>query len=143
MTSRHAVSDDGVSWRWTGAELRPGPAWDGRGARVTSRVAGADGAPDVLFYDGRATAAENWEERTGVAVVDGRHGAGAGVGVDAEDAAPTRVSVDAPAAESPHAGRALRYLSVVPLPDGGHRLYFEAARADGAHDLRTQLLGPT
>jgi hypothetical protein len=46
---------------------------------------------------------------------------------------------DAPAAESPHAGRGLRYLAVADVA-GVRRLCWEATRADGAHELRTEVL---
>ena len=78
-------------------------------------------------YDGRATAAENWEERTGLACRPGGpasspRSARAGRGVAAR-------------------GRAgCATVGVVALPDGGYRLYYEATRADGAHDLRTELI---
>ena len=45
---------------------------------------------------------------------------------------------EAPATVSPFGSGCLRYVTVVRDPAGGLRYYFEAARADGGHDLRTQ-----
>jgi hypothetical protein len=115
MSTAYATSDDGVGWRWHGTVLqgRDG-CWDARGARVTSVL--PDGR---ACYDGRATAEENWFERTGLAVPTGD-----GAGLRAVDGGPVAD---------------VRYLEVLPLPHGAHRLYYEARRPDGAHELRTEL----
>ena len=119
MTTRRLTSEDGLSWTDRGEVLsgRPG-AWDARGARVTAVLA-TD--PVTVLYDGRADAASNWHETTGLARWDG-----------------TRlVPVDDVRISSPHSDGAWRYAVAVPLPDGRVRFYTEAARPDGAHDLVT------
>ena len=94
--------------------------------RVRFATVVLDGPRSWALYDGRATAEENWEERTGLAELgeDGRYTA---VG-------------DEPLLQSPHAPGGLRYADVVAVPGGGARWFYEARRADGAHDLRTVLL---
>jgi hypothetical protein len=116
MTTAYATSGDGLEWEWHGTVLagRPG-AWDARGARLT--VVLPDGR---AAYDGRATKEENWFERTGVARPDGGAGRFTAVG-------------DAPVFDA-------RYLEVVPLRRGGHRLYYEARLPDESHELRTELV---
>jgi len=129
MTTEYATSPDGVDWTWHGTALagRPGE-WDARGVRFASVVVTGENA--VALYDGRATAEENWEEVTGLA--HGRLGDdGLFTAFAADPRLPTR---------SPFAPGGLRYVSVVPLRDGGHRVYYEGTRADGAHELRTELL---
>ena len=127
MTTEYYTSDDGVRWTWRVTALagRPGQ-WDARGVRVSSVV--VDGDTVLAAYDGRATAGENWEERTGTArgerLPDGSFGP-----LTAEDREPLG---------SPHAPNGLRYLSLVTMPDGHGRIYYEATRHDGAHDLRTE-----
>lgn len=115
MTTAYATSDDGLGWQWHGTVLagRPGE-WDARGARVTAVLPDGRAA-----YDGRATAEENFDERTGLA--------------DPSDGKLT-------ATGEPVA--AVRYLDVLPLPDGGYRLYYEAPLPDGSHELRTELVTP-
>jgi hypothetical protein len=124
MVTDHATSPDGWNWTWHGTALagRPGQ-WDARGVRI-SAVQFRQGEI-VAYYDGRATAEENYEERTGVAV-------------GSEPTALTQLTTT-PFAQSPYSSGGLRYLDVLELPGGRRRLYYEMAREDGAHELRTEL----
>ena len=125
MTTEHATSPDGITWTWQGTALAGTPgSWDARGVRFATVVLAGDRS--WALYDGRATAAENWEERTGLAVQDG-------------DGTFT-AAADGPLLQSPHPPAGLRYADVVAVPGGGARWYYEATRADGGHELRTVLL---
>jgi hypothetical protein len=128
MYTRYATGPDGLSWTsWHGVVLegRPG-AWDARGARIASVLPSPSGW--VAYYDGRALAEQNWEEQTGLATA----------AVVAGNGSAHFVPMDGPVATSPHGGGGLRYVSAVPLPAGGYRLFYEATRPDGAHDLLTE-----
>jgi hypothetical protein len=123
MSSAYATSDDGLTWDWHGTVLsgRPGQ-WDARGARLTTVLPDGRAA-----YDGRASAAENWFERTGLARAEGwPSGGGNGRFV---------ASAGGPVAD-------VRYLDVLPLPAGGYRIYYEARLPDESHELRTELITP-
>jgi hypothetical protein len=116
MTTGYATSVDGLVWTWHGTVLAGRPqTWDARGARLTCVL--PDGRAS---YDGRASAAENWFERTGLAQP-------AGTGPE------LRQLPDSPVID-------IRYLEVLPLPNGDHRIYYEARLADESHELRTELI---
>jgi hypothetical protein len=90
--------------------------WYRRGTRLTAVVG------EHAYFDGRASAAENFEERTGIAKWDG-----------------SRYIAVAGPASSPFGGGALRYVSAIELPAGRLRLYYESATEYGSHELRTEL----
>ena len=90
--------------------------WYGRGTRITSVVG------EYAYFDGRAAAAENYEERTGIAKWNGSRD----------------IAVAGPVS-SPFGGGALRYVSAIELPAGKLRLYYESATEYGSHELRTEL----
>ncbi len=94
----------------------PAPGtWYSRATRITSVVG------EYAYFDGRASADENFEERTGIARWDG-----------------ARYAAVAGPASSPFGGGALRYVSAIALP-AGLRLYYESATEYGSHELRTEL----
>jgi hypothetical protein len=124
MTTDYATSPDGIDWTWHGHALTPRPGeWDSRGVRV-SAVRFTPGEI-VAYYDGRASAAENYEERTGVAI---------GESPDALTAIGT-----GPVGAPPDGRGGLRYLDIVDLGNGRERWYYEVTRPDGRHELRTEL----
>jgi hypothetical protein len=122
MFTRYSTSDDGFDWVDRGVALRGSEGeWDQRGARV-SDVVHHDGRW-FAYYDGRAGAEENGEERTGIAV---------------GDSPCVLTALPGPAVFTPTGSGSLRYVSSLELPDGGSRLYYETTRFDGGHDLRTE-----
>jgi hypothetical protein len=116
MTTAYATSEDGLEWTWRGTVLAPRPGrWDARGARLSAILPDGRAA-----YDARATKDENWFERTGLA-----RRKGSGPQLEQEGDAPVSVA---------------RYLDVVPLPDGGYRIYYEWPLPDNSHELLTELI---
>ena len=116
MTTWYATSDDGLAWRWQRAALVPTPGrWDARGTRITSVS-----APTAAGW--RSTTAGRAPRRTGTSAPASRSAT-----------APDAFTADR---RPTPAGQTVRYVSVAELPDG-YRLYWEASRVDGAHDLRT------
>jgi hypothetical protein len=114
MYTRYARSPDGLTWRWGQVALagRVG-AWDARGTRLTAVL--ADGRAS---YDGRASKEENFAEHTGLAHPIGE---------------------DILAADGDEPASATRYLDVLES-NAGHRIYYEAPRPDGSHELRTEFI---
>src|SRR5215468_11103289 len=124
MTTDYATSTDGLSWTWHGTALWPRPGeWDARGVRVAA-VRFTDGGV-TAYYDGRASAAQNCEERTGIAQ-----------GPTPDALTPIGTSW---VGEASDPGYGLRYLTVVDLGDGRERLYYELTNSRGSHDLVTEL----
>ena len=94
--------------------------WDKYCRRINS-VLELDGRY-LAFYDGSASEAENYEERTGIAV-------------STDLKSWTVRTPDAPCWTSPYGSNSLRYIDAVKIGNEV-KLFYEFARPDGAHDLR-------
>ncbi len=124
LTKSHtglALSGDGVHFAWQGDIFAPRDSgWDAYAARIGCLLY----QPPVwlAFYDGSETVAENYEEKTGLALTfDLRRF--------------ERVTTEGPILTAPHASGSLRYLDAVPVGDEIF-YYYEYVRADGSHELR-------
>ena len=116
-----AVSGDGRAYQWLGDVLAPRPdCWDGYAARLGCLVPTAHGWAG--YYDGSASVAENYEERTGL--------------VQTWDLRTFyRLSDAGPLLVSPHGSGSLRYADAVTFDDA-ILFYYEYCRPDGSHELR-------
>ncbi len=113
-----ATSTDLENWSWQGVVFTPSESgWDKYCRRLNCIL-----PHGRAFYDGSASERENYEERTGLARAAG----------------PLEWRTETPGGPiltSPHASGSLRYIDAVEV-DGRLNLFYEFARADGAHDLR-------
>ena len=134
-----AVSRDLDHWEWQGVVFAPeAGGWDRYCRRMNSVVplaaAGTAGkapagAPRFLgFYDGSASHLENYEEKCGLAVSSDLR--------NWQSIAPQQ-----PAFTSPFASTSLRYLEAK-AAKGARQLFYEFARADGAHEMRAITCDP-
>jgi hypothetical protein len=111
MNCAYATSTDGWTWDWHGTVLEGHPGeWDARRARLTTILPDGRSA-----HDSRVTEAENWFERTGIAVLAGGRYFSTG---------------------EPVAGA--RDLEALALPGGGYRIHYEARLPDESHEPRTE-----
>jgi hypothetical protein len=116
-----AASRDLEHWEWQGVIFKPGAAgWDRYCRRINSVVPMQ--GQYLAFYDGSASHAENYEEKTGLAV-------------SADLRRWTSLTPNGPKFTSPHTSTSLRYVDAQ-INGTDAFLFYEFARADGAHDLR-------
>jgi hypothetical protein len=118
-----ATSTDLEKWSWQGVVFQPErTGWDCYCRRINSVIPVEGG--HLAFYDGIPSEKDNYEEKTGLAF--------------SEDLRTWKsFTADGPRFESPYASGALRYMDAQPTPEGRVQLFYEFARQDGAHDLRT------
>ena len=127
-----AISRDLEHWQWQGPIFKPGATgWDRYCRRINS-VLPYDGK-FFAFYDGSASHAENYEEKTGLAV-------------SSDLRRWQSLTLSDPFLTSPHGSGSLRYIDAQPAAGiknaatGMLAIFYEFARPDAAHDLRVATL---
>lgn len=119
-----AISRDLENWQWQGVVFKPGArGWDRYCRRINSVVPYHQ--KFIAFYDGSATHAENYEEKTGLAI-------------SSDLRRWECLSPSSPFLTSPHGSGSLRYIDAQPANGAPDLLnvFYEFARHDSAHDLR-------
>jgi hypothetical protein len=116
-----ATSRDLDHWEWQGVAFAPEKTgWDCYCRRINSIV--PHGGKYFAFYDGSASHLENYEEKTGIAVADDlKHW--------------KTLTPKGPVYLSPHASTSIRYIDAQTVGKETF-VFYEMARADGAHDLK-------
>jgi hypothetical protein len=123
-----AISRDLENWQWQGVVFKPGASgWDCYCRRINSVV--PYNQKFIAFYDGSATHAENYEEKTGLAI-------------SSDLRRWECLTPSGPILTSPHGSGSLRYVDAQPTNGprsvilGALNVFYEFARPDTAHDLR-------
>ncbi len=123
-----ASSKDLDTWQYHGTVFQPGEGgWDCYCRRINSAL--PHNGRFYGFYDGSASHLENYEERCGLAVSD-------------DLKSWTCLTPDGPLVTSPFATGSLRYIDASATADGKVRIYYEFAKEDGSHNLRTAIVEP-
>jgi len=140
--SAAAVSNNGIDFRWIGdvspvagsrvivprvdkSIVEPKREWDDYCRRVSTITPLSSGG-FLALYDGSASVNENYEEKTGIAI-----------SYDLRNY--VSLSPSAPHLEVSEGTGSLRYIDILSV---GHELfyYYEAARTDGSHELRVNVV---
>ena len=123
-----AISRNLDNWQWQGVIFKPGASgWDCYCRRINSVVPYRE--KFLAFYDGSASHAENYEEKTGLAV-------------SSDLRRWQSLTPSSPLLTSPHGSGSLRYMDARPASEnkdaasGMLSIFYEFARPDSAHDLR-------
>uniref|UniRef100_A0A7S4UDU1 Glycosyl hydrolase family 32 N-terminal domain-containing protein n=1 Tax=Paramoeba aestuarina TaxID=180227 RepID=A0A7S4UDU1_9EUKA len=118
-----ATSTDLDNWKWEGVILQPDrkQGWDRYCRRISSVV--EKNGKYFAFFDGSEGHHQNYEEKCAFAISE-----------NLREWKP--LSLDAPDLCSPHASKSLRYVDCLDH-EGKLHLFYELAREDGAHEMRT------